>query len=92
MTASKTAVADARECARHYLDEITEYIEDTGSAPATLDRYTCGADYQFEAGIIPELFACIIGRINALAAHGLRGAELRELRDLALESFRETAT
>jgi hypothetical protein len=85
------AINDARECARHYLDEIIEYIDETGSAPATLDRYTCGVDYQHEAGIIPELFACIIGRINTLAQYGPRGETLREILTLALESFREVA-
>lgn len=91
VTRPPTAIDDARACALHYLDEILEYIEDTGDAPATLDKYTCGADYQHDAGIVPELFACIVGRINSLAKYGLRGAELREVLTLALESFREVA-
>ncbi len=82
-----TAVDDARECVRHYTDEIREYIEDTGEAPASLDRYTCGADYQHEARINPELFRVAIERINSIAARGFRGPELAEAIELIIKNL-----
>ena len=87
LLARRPDVDDARECVRHYADEIREYIEDKGAAPASLDRYTCGADYQHEANINPELFRVAVERINSVAALGIRGEHLREAIDLVINNL-----
>lgn len=84
---STATLDDARECVRHYRDEIAEYIEDHGRAPVELEQYTCGAEYGHEAEIEPAIFWSAIQRINLIARYGMRGEELREVIDLVIRNL-----
>lgn len=86
MTAAAPAFIETRECVRHYLDEILEFIGEHGQAPTAIDAYTCGSDYAHEAGIDSELFRVVVEGFNHLAEY-VKGDELREVATVVLNNM-----
>lgn len=86
MTTAAPAFIETRECVRHYLNEILEYIESTGQAPTAIDAYTCGSDYAHEAGIDLDLFRVTVEGFNHLAGY-VKGDELREVATVVLNNM-----